>query len=106
MSSGTFSAKDPNEVLPFGFDCAKSIIWAAGESIATVAFSMTQNSPASPADPGLAAMLSGTGVVNGKVVTQTVINGLNGNVYELKATVTTSLSKVFVESGILPVADT
>lgn len=94
------SNKDPAEQIAVTFEFAAGLI--AGESITgtpTVTASATGGSDTSPA-----AILSGSPLVSGSQVMQTIIGGVDGSTYKLRCLVTlTPSGRKLVLAGLLPV---
>jgi hypothetical protein len=96
----TFTPKDPAEAIYYGVDFASLL--AVGETISSATVS---NRALVLTDAGSAAMLSGSPVIAGSVVTQKIIAGLAGNTYRIGFSVVTSVGQTFVEAGDLVVAE-
>ena len=56
-----------------------------------------------PTDPNVLSMLNGLPVLSGNKVLQSVILGLNGNIYSLVAECSTSTGQKLMVGGLLPV---
>lgn len=96
----TLSNKDPAEQIAVTFEFAAGLI--AGESITgtpTITASATGGSDTSPT-----SILSGSPLVSGSQVMQTVIGGVDGSTYKLRCLVTlTPSGRKLVLAGLLPV---
>lgn len=99
-SYNTFSTKDPDEVWQLSVDFSK--ILASGETISSSTWSVTAytGTDASPS-----SILSGIPSIVGTKSKHTVIDGLDGVVYRIKATAETSLGNTYVGIGFLPVEE-
>jgi hypothetical protein len=67
-------------------------------STQTVAASVYSGTDASPS-----SIISGSASASGAIVSQTITGGTSGVLYELKCTITTSLSQTLVLAGMLAV---
>jgi hypothetical protein len=94
------SPKDPAEKVPILFDYTLQL--ADGETLATASVTVTTElgTDATPA-----AMLSGTAIINGAKVTQWLIGGVNGVLYHLRCSVTTSAGATLVLAALMQVAN-
>lgn len=98
--TATFAPKDPAEAVFYGIDF--SALLADGETISSATpllRALTKD------DAGTAAMLSGSAVITGAVVTQKIINGLAGNTYRFGISITTSTGQIFIDAGDIAVAE-
>lgn len=100
MTTQTLSPKDPAEQIAVTFEFAAGIL--AGETITgtpTVTASATGGSDASPS-----AILSGTPLVAGSQVMQTIVGGVDGSTYKLRCLINlTPSGRKLVLAGLLPV---
>lgn len=90
--------KDPAEVFPVSFDFTGDL--ADGETVASTDVTVTVIR-GSDEDPS--AFLSGADSESDGVVTQTITGGINEVDYKVKATITTSASRVYALAIIVPV---
>lgn len=91
----SFSDKDPSESIVVTFDFSALV---TAISTAAVAIEVTEGNDASAS-----AMLSGAALVSGTKVLQRVNSGVDGCVYNLRCTVTTSDGSTYVLANTLPV---
>lgn len=100
MTAQTLDEKDPAEQIAVTFDFSAGII--GGETISgtpTVTASATGGSDTSPS-----AILSGTPLVSGSQVMQTIVGGVDGSTYKLSCLITlTPSGRKLVLAGLLPV---
>ena len=92
------SPKDPAEKVPVLFDYTLQL--AEGETITTavVAVTVELGTDAAPA-----AMLSGGTAIAGAKITQWLIGGINGVLYHLRCTATTSTGATLVLGALMQV---
>lgn len=94
-----FGAKDPGATTLLGFDFTSQLL-PNGETILTASFNVTVWTGS---DPSPNSMISGVPLVGTPAVLQRFAGGVNGTVYKLECTVTTSLSQTLVLVGYLSV---
>jgi hypothetical protein len=96
--SASFSYKITTENEQFTFNF--STVMSTGEtiSLATSTVEVVSGTDASPT-----AILVGSPVINGQVVSQRISGGLDGVIYRIEVTVTTSATNVFTIVADLPV---
>lgn len=96
--AASFSYKITSENEQFTFDY--STVMATGETISTATCVVTvQNGT----DPSPSSILVGTPVVSGQLAAQRIYNGLDGVIYRIAMTVTSSLSNTYTIVADLPV---
>lgn len=88
--SASFSYKITTENEQFTFDY--SPIMSTGETISTATCTVQVKEGT---DPTPSAILVGTPVASGQQVAQRIYNGLDGVIYRLEMTITTSLANVY-----------
>lgn len=91
-------AKKAGENILYPFDFTGKIDVAETISSSNVICSLYSGT-----DPNPNAMVSGLTSVSGKVVSQAIIAGITGNIYELLCTAITSASRTVQMSGYLAV---
>lgn len=100
MTTQTLTPKDPAEQIAVTFDFSAGII--GGETIIgtpTVTASATGGSDTSPS-----AILSGSPLVSGSLVMQTIVGGVDGSTYKLRCLINlTPSGRKLVLAGLLPV---
>jgi hypothetical protein len=96
--SGVFSYKITTENEQFTFDF--SPIMASSETISS-ATSTVQVKEGSDSNP--TAILVGSPIVSGQTVAQRISGGLDGVIYRIEVTATTSLTNVYTIVADLPV---
>ena len=96
--SATFSYKVTTENEQFTFDF--SPIMASGETISS-AVCVVQVKEGS--DPSPSSIMVGSPVVSGQTAAQRISGGLDGVIYRLEMTATTSLTNVYTIVADLPV---
>ena len=96
--SATFSYKVTTENEQFTFDF--SPIMASGETISSAAC-VVQVKEGS--DPSPSSIMVGSPVVSGQTAAQRISGGLDGVIYRLEMTATTSLTNVYTIVADLPV---
>jgi len=93
-------------LLPKYVGETRAVVWdftsqlSAGETISTAP---TTASVYSGTDATPSGIISGSPTINGALVSQLITAGLQGNIYELLCTATTSASQVLQLSGFLAV---
>lgn len=92
--SGTFSYKLTTENELFTFDFSSVLTATETISSATCVVQVKNGTDANPN-----AIKVGTPNINGPLVTQRITDGLNGVIYRLEMTVTTSLTNVYTLVG-------
>lgn len=98
ISPTPWPAKDPEEQLVVGFDFAPDL--ATGETVVAQAVAITTRSGT---DASPAAVLDGAASRSGAVVSQAVQAGTDGVSYLIRCAATTSMDRVLVLAGVLPV---
>lgn len=98
MSLTTFEPKLNAETVTETFDFSSRLAVSETLSTASVAATVYSGTDASPS-----AVISGSATISGTQVTQKVTGGIEGNVYILACTVTTSAGQTLVISGFLPI---
>ena len=96
--SASFSYKITTENEQFTFNF--STVMSSGETI-SLATSTVQVVSGTDANP--TAILVGSPVINGQVVSQRISGGLDGVIYRIEVTATTSATNVFTIVADLPV---
>jgi hypothetical protein len=96
----TFSPKDPSETIYYGVDF--NPLLDAGETVssATASIRVLSGTDATPS-----AMLSGSVVINAGVVSQLIIGGVVGCVYQFSLSAVTSGGQTFIESAPIRIID-
>ena len=90
--------KHPSETLTLTFDFGRDLGTNSLVSAATVCLNALGVS-----DPTPSAVISGTSLISGTVVSQKVVGGLSGATYELQVTAVDSAGNVLLYSQLLPV---
>lgn len=98
MSRVIFEGKLANESEILTFDFTSRLAAAETISTASVAATVYSGTDASPS-----SIISGSSTISGQTVTQLVIAGTLGVVYELLCTITTSLGQTLQLAGFLAV---
>lgn len=100
MAIPKFSSKDPEEIVELGFEFANII--ETGETISSASFdvSVLAGTDATPA-----AMLSGAVIIEGTVVSQKIIGGVDGCTYRIECTANTSANNKYIETGSIKVTE-
>ena len=96
----TFTPKDPAEALFYGIDFSNLL--GSGETITSATASMRV---VSGTDAAPSAMLSGSPVVNGGIVSHKLTGGVAGVVYLLGLTIYTSAGQTIIEAAPLTVRE-
>ena len=98
MTTQTLSPKDPAEIIVVSFDFSLAML--VGETISPSP-SVTASSVSGP-DTSPSSILSGTAAVSGSIVSQQIINGLDGATYKLRCLATLSSGRRLALAGLLP----
>ena len=90
--SQTYSNKDPEEIVPLGWDFAPLL--SPGETILTAVWTVTD-----PENPGedTSGMFPDGPAISGSIVKQRFQAGIDGNSYKHRIKITTSMDNTFVE---------
>ncbi len=91
--------KDPEEIIDVSFDFTDDL---AGEAI-VAASAVVSIAVSSGADPNVAAMISGAPTINGSVVLQRIVNGVDKAAYHLRCRIDTASGRKLVLALQLPV---
>jgi len=94
-----FDVKTPDASYSASFDFSANL--AVGETLSTTS---TTAAVYSGTDPTPSSIFSGAPTVSGKQVIQTTSGGVEGTVYYLYCSATTSLGKVLSREGYLAIA--
>lgn len=94
-----FTGKRVGETITIGFDLEELLV--TGETINTAVFTATVHSGS---DPSPSSLISGGASIVGSEVSQKITGGVDGVVYEIRATVGTSLSHTFIEVARIKVS--
>jgi hypothetical protein len=97
----SFSRKRIDEDLKLSFDFTNDLASAETISTADVTATVHSGTDASPQN-----IVSGPAAISGQVVTQLIINGLQGVTYLLECEITTDQAQTVHLVGLLPVSDT
>jgi hypothetical protein len=98
MSRIAINAKFPSENLNVTFDFLSSL--APSETISSKTCTATVYSGT---DPSPAALIAGAASSSGTVVTQKVIGGIAGVIYDLTCVIVTSTGQTLQLAGYLPI---
>lgn len=98
MSRVVLQSKLTGEILNAQFDFTSALA-----STETISSKVCTASVYSGTDPSPAALIAGAASSSGAVVTQKIIGGLAGVIYELACTITTSTGQTIQLVGYLPV---
>ena len=101
MAFTTLPSKDPSETVTVSFVFGPEL--GTGETISSSVVTCSVMAGSGAGDPNPSAVLNGASS-GASTVLQSVTGGLDGVTYFLKATGTTSLGRVLVRKGALPVA--
>lgn len=93
-----FPSKLAGSTLTINFDFISNL--AVSETISTQVVTATVYSGT---DANPSAMISGSASASGTIVSQSVTGGVEGVVYYLKCTITTSTGQTLVQTGFLAV---
>ena len=100
MSIPKFSSKDPEEIIELGFEFAAII--EAAETITSASFdvSVLSGSDATPT-----AMLYGSPIIAGTVVSHKISGGVDGCTYRIECTANTSANNKYIETGSIKITE-
>ena len=98
MSRVSLNSKYPSEILNATFDFTSSL--ATTETISTKACTA---SVYSGSDPSPSSLIAGAATSSGAIVTQKVIGGIVGVIYEISCVVVTSAGQTLQQTGYLPI---
>jgi hypothetical protein len=98
LSPGSFSAKDPSDIVQLAFDLSDVI--TSPDTIASSTWAVTT---VSGYDASPSSLLSGAPATSGYQVKQLFTGGIDGVTYLVRATVTSSTGARYVIPGYLPV---
>jgi hypothetical protein len=96
--SAAFSYKITTENEQFTFDFSPVLGSSETISSATCVVEVKEGTDSNPS-----AIMSGTPTINGTKVAQRIFGGLDGVIYRLEVSITTSLTNVYTLVGDLPV---
>lgn len=94
----SFSPKAPTETAAYVFDFVSSL--ATGETISTATCTASVFSGLDATPSGI---ISGVASISGTKATQKLTGGVNGTIYKVMMTITTSTSNTLVLSGYVAV---
>lgn len=98
MSTQILDPKDPAEIIVVSFDFTLAML--VGETISpspSVTASSVSGSDTSPS-----SIVSGSPLVTGSVVSQQIVNGIDGSTYKLRCLATLSSGRKLALAGLLP----